>query len=108
MKKLQDNESEIASEELQRTAVMPGLTDLEATAPDISDKMCIRDSREPGAVGKHGKITNVRKRPRAVAQLAIDDTGRAVGTQGRARPTQLQVAIPPELKILGACYVRCV
>ena len=37
MKKLQDNESEIASEELQRTAVMPGLTDLEATAPDISD-----------------------------------------------------------------------
>jgi chromosome segregation ATPase len=37
MKKLQDNENETAAEELQRTAVMPGLTDLEATAPDMSD-----------------------------------------------------------------------
>jgi chromosome segregation ATPase len=39
MKKLQDhhNENETSPEELQRTALMPGLTDLEATATDVSD-----------------------------------------------------------------------
>jgi chromosome segregation ATPase len=37
MEKRQNNESELAAEELQRTAVMPGLTDLEATATDLSD-----------------------------------------------------------------------
>lgn len=38
MTKLQDNnDEETAAEELQRTAVMPGLTDLEATATDMSD-----------------------------------------------------------------------
>jgi chromosome segregation ATPase len=37
MKKLQDHDNETSPEELQRTAVMPGLTDLEATATDVSE-----------------------------------------------------------------------